>query len=616
METETRACANCRQPFTIEPDDFSFYEKMRVPAPTWCPWCQMQRRMCFRNERTLHKRKESLRGTEVISGYAPEVEAPIYTQADWWSDVWDPAAYGKPYDFARPFFAQMKDLIRAVPWPALLNWNAVNSDYCVYTTDNKNCYLVFGGDYNENCICSTFNFHTKDSGDLYFVEKGELCYELIYSENCYRVRYGRYVNNCTDCAFMVSCTNCTNCVGCVNLKNASYCILNQQYPKEEYERRVADLHSDTRAGIERFRERFHAFELTVPVRFAEIYHSTRCTGNNIHNGKNCINCFEVYENAEDVKNVIIAGWHLKDARNANHAGHKSELIYDSLITFDNSQNVRFSAAISTSQDIEYSFNCRGSRNLFGCVNLKNKQYCILNVQYSKEEYEALRAKIVEHMGAMPFTDRRGHRYAYGDFFPPELSLFAYNETVAQEYFPLTKEQALAAGYSWRDAGEREYAVTLPAEKVPERIADVPDTVTSEIIGCDHSTSSWQVTHGQCTEQCTKAFRIVPQELLLYRQLGVPLPRLCPSCRHYGRMKLRNPIQLWQRQCACAGSASLASSGQTSSPQGGTASASGAYVNVATHPHGAQPCPNKFETSYSPERPEIVYCEACYQQEVA
>jgi hypothetical protein len=28
------------------------------------------------------------------------------------------------------------------------------------------------------------------------------------------------------------------------------------------------------------------------------------------------------------------------------------------------------------------------------------------------------------------------------------------------------------------------------------------------------------------------------------------------------------------------------------------------------------CQNKFETTYSPERPEIVYCEQCYQESVA
>ncbi|HEY4526141.1 MAG TPA: hypothetical protein VJL32_03550 [Candidatus Paceibacterota bacterium] len=41
----------------------------------------------------------------------------------------------------------------------------------------------------------------------------------------------------------------------------------------------------------------------------------------------------------------------------------------------------------------------------------------------------------------------------------------------------------------------------------------------------------------------------------------------------------------------------------------------AYKNFATHFHGENPCPTEFETSYAPDRPEIVYCEQCYNSEV-
>jgi RNA polymerase subunit RPABC4/transcription elongation factor Spt4 len=37
---ETKNCQNCKKDFNIEPDDFSFYEKMKVPVPTWCPECR------------------------------------------------------------------------------------------------------------------------------------------------------------------------------------------------------------------------------------------------------------------------------------------------------------------------------------------------------------------------------------------------------------------------------------------------------------------------------------------------------------------------------------------------------------------------------------------------
>ena len=80
----------------------------------------------------------------------------------------------------------------------------------------------------------------------------------------------------------------------------------------------------------------------------------------------------------------------------------------------------------------YSFSCYNSSNLFGCYGLRNKQYCIFNKQYSKKEYEKLVPQIIEYM------IETGE---WGEFFSPSLSPFGYNETVAQEYFPLTKEEA-------------------------------------------------------------------------------------------------------------------------------------------------------------------------------
>src|SRR3989344_554759 len=49
MNSEIKQCQNCKKSFTIEPEDFAFYEKMKVPAPTWCPECRLQRRLSFLN---------------------------------------------------------------------------------------------------------------------------------------------------------------------------------------------------------------------------------------------------------------------------------------------------------------------------------------------------------------------------------------------------------------------------------------------------------------------------------------------------------------------------------------------------------------------------------------
>ena len=111
---ENRECYNCKARFIIEPDDFSFYEKIKVPPPTWCPECQFIRRTAFRNQNTLHKRTSNTPGKEgekLISIYSEDRNVTVYSREYWWGDAWDPYNYGRDVDFSRPFFEQMKELI-------------------------------------------------------------------------------------------------------------------------------------------------------------------------------------------------------------------------------------------------------------------------------------------------------------------------------------------------------------------------------------------------------------------------------------------------------------------------------------------------------------------------
>jgi hypothetical protein len=584
-KSENRICQNCKKDFVIEPEDFNFYEKIKVPPPTWCPECQFIRRMVFRNQNQLYHRTNNSKTSEIkklISIYSEDKPVLVYDHNSWWGDSWDVYLYGRDYDFSRPFFEQMRDLIREVPWPNLMNWNSVNSDYCNCTAEGKNCYLVFGGDFSEDCSYCTFNFHSRDSQDLFFVEKCELCYESIDIEDCYRLSFSKFSKNCSDSMFLFDCINCTNCIGCVSLRNKSNCIFNEQYSKEEYLNIVTKFKLDMHDGIEEFKKKFYEFKLKFPHKYAQILKSVNCTGDNIIGGKNCLRCFDT-NGGEDLKDAIMVGFgskNLADSRSVSHAGHGSELIYDSFGVFSGCQNVKFSIFVSSGINVTYGYNCPTGSNLFGCVGVKNGSYCILNKRYSKEEYEKLVPKIIDHMNEMPYIDTQGKVYKYGEFFPTELSPFAYNETIASEHFPLTENQALKQGYMWKKKEERNYKITMPAGDIPQKISEVSDAILNEVLGCEHG--------GICEDHCTVAFKIIPQELQFYRRLGLPLPRLCPNCRHYERLRSRNPYQLWHRSCMC---------------------------EKGNHTHGGEKCTVEFETSYSPDRSEIIYCEKCYQSEV-
>jgi Zn ribbon nucleic-acid-binding protein len=596
MDQETKKCQNCKAPFVIELEDFDFYKKIDVPAPTWCPDCRRQRRLAFRNERTLYRRKCNAPGhtEDIISTFSPDKPVTVYDEKYWWSDAWDPLSYGRPYDLTKPFFTQYAELLRRVPLIALSVTNMANCSFCNVSEGDKGSLYISASEKNENVFYANRVVSNKDSADLYVANQCELCYELVGCHKCYRTLFSRNCTDCTESAFLYNCTGCDHCFGCANLRNKSYYIWNVPYSKGEYEERIAAFDLGTASGVARARAEHEKLLSRSIRRFAHIIKSVGVTGDNVGYSKNCKEAFDLVGNpsVEDSKFINWGGAGAKDLYDCGPGiGVTLETAYEVTDTGIQVARAFFTSVVYGSYDIWYSVNCHGSHNLFGCYGLRSKEHCILNVQYTKEEYEALVPKIRQQMMDMPYTDAKGRTYRYGEFFPFEVSPYAYNEVIAQEYFPLTKEQAQGAGYTWKESETKGYVPTIQPDELPDGITDVPETVTNEIIACSH--------RGACVGQCATAFRILPQELAFYRKMKLPLPRLCPNCRHEERLKLRNPLKLWHRTCQC----------------GGATSTNGAYTNTATHEHGTGKCEGEFETTYAPEKSEIVYCETCYQAEV-
>jgi hypothetical protein len=372
-----------------------------------------------------------------------------------------------------------------------------------------------------------------------------------------------------------------------NLRNKQFVFRNQQLSKEDYEKSIAEIEFERWSTISILREEFAGIIRDSLHKFANMIKAVNSFGENINNVKNVSYSFNVYD-SEGAKYAARC-FDLKDSYDIY--GALGELVYEGTVTGWNTFKIAFFDFASGTNDSQYTDWCHDSSHLFACVGLKNKQYCILNKQYTKEEYEELVPKIIKHMNDMPYVDKKGRVYRYGEFFPTELSPFAYNETIAQEYFPLTKEEAERWGYGWKDSDTHGYKVTLKSSDLPDHIKEAEDAIVNEVIECVHNEA--------CNEQCTQAFRIIPEELAFYRKMNLPLPRLCPNCRHYERLAQRNPLKFWHRKCQCAG----------------TKSENGAYKNTVAHQHGAGHCSNEFETSYAPDRKEIVYCESCYNAEV-
>ncbi|MDP3976137.1 MAG: hypothetical protein Q8P95_04445, partial [bacterium] len=172
----------------------------------------------------------------MISIFSQESAYTVYCPSCWFSDKWDPLSYGRDFDFQKPFFPQFQELFKKVPLNSLPAANCENSEYVNYAVNDKNCYMIFCGDYNEDCLYSNSIFHCKDVVDSYFSNNCELSYELIDCRNCYKSLFLQNCSSCSDCIGCYACKNCSDCIGCVNLRSKKYHIFNKPYTPEEYQK--------------------------------------------------------------------------------------------------------------------------------------------------------------------------------------------------------------------------------------------------------------------------------------------------------------------------------------------------------------------------------------------
>lgn len=554
-KNENRICQNCKQTFIIEPDDFLFYEKMRVPPPTFCPECRFKMRSLWRNETTLYSgQKCGLCDKSIISMYNPKSPHTIYCHDCFVSDKWNARDYAIDFDENKSFLEQFKRLILRVPKDALFITNTiasnVNSPFINMAGGCKNCYMFFNGGPCQDVLYAKGVKDSEDSIDLYFGVGMNQCYEGVNVLNSYKVFYGQNVVSCVDSMFLFNCRNLTNCFGCVNLINKSYCWFNEQLDQEEYNLRLSEILGNSEA-IEKTKKEFENFVKKFPHRENNNIQTIGSEGDYLFGCKNVRNSFEI-ANAENVKNAIFAK-EAKDSMDIIGYGFKSQNLLE-CVGVGYADNVISSAYVDNSFNIMYSLSLKNCSDCIGCDSLRNMKYCILNKEYEKKEYERLKNLIYKELK---------EKKLLGLMITAEFAPFAYNEVIGQDNLVMTKEEVVAQGFRWEDDLQKTTGKeTLKPEQIPNHIKDVQDSIMQEVLSCT---------------DCGRNYKLTEAEFIFYKRMLLPIPRKCFYCRHQARIKKRGPYKFWERVC--------------------------------------NKCKKEITTNYAPDRPEIVYCEDCYKKEI-
>src|SRR6185295_3767368 len=476
-----------------------------------------------------------------------------YCNTCWWSDRWDPLSYGQDWNPKKSFFEQFLALQQRTPQLAIQNDNGVGSENSEY------CYDISRA---KNCYRLVGSWYAEECYYSLNVNRSKYvvdCHTVsISSELVYESLDSQHLYHCT---YLQNCQNCRDCFFGYDLKGCSDCFCC-------FGLRQKHFHIfNTAYSQEEYLKRMTEFNLgsysavmnmqkqfdSWVLKFPHLYANIQnCEGCSGNNLFHCKNVLGYSVFNSEYSKFIDRCDGPKNCYDLINTGDP-QWCYD-CVTPDNSYLALFSTWCWKSRNIILSDNCHSSENLLGCISVHRKKYCILNKPYSKEEYEKSAAQIIDSLNK---------EQEWGEHLPVYLSPFAYNESAAHEYYP--RDRVAVNDRKWRWSDELPYTKNLETVawgNIPDSIQSLDRKIVAEVFACI---------------DCGRNYKLIPGEVDFYKKIPTPLPRRCPQCRHLLRFRRKNPTSIWQRTCAN--------------------------------------CAKEIQTTYAPERLEIIYCEDCYLKTV-
>ncbi len=414
------------------------------------------------------------------------------------------------YDFSHSFFENFQSFHDIFPFQHLMQFMKVeNSEYADALFWAKNTYLSFviwidaeNIAYSALCYGNIHNIYNS----FLACNNSSNIYSSAGVDTSHNIFYSRFILNSSNAWFSSNLIGCEECIGCDKLENKRYHIGNQAYSKEEYLKKKQRILSDKKG--------FDTYYNYILDKKAVNFASTNVNGEYIIKSSNIENGGWII-NFHDSRNVLAGNgqnWS-KNIYDGIDVGLNGSDFYGAMAAGgDGCSNIYCSMQIWSCSHIYYGYFLENCHHCLGCIGLKNQSYCILNKQYTKEEWEVLADEIFASMEVDG---------TLGEFFPGSLNPFYFNDTLAymiDESF--TKEEVEKDGYLWRDEPIR--------ADIPEHMEVIRSTELDPYQGFD-TEWNWNIDVSILDRVIIdikgNSYRIVKMEYDFLLRHGLPLPTL-------------------------------------------------------------------------------------------
>lgn len=405
------------------------------------------------------------------------------------------------YNADQWFFEQFAQLFMDTPIPGFHHFSGTeNCAYANHISNTKNGYLSFHA--TGECENVYYSISTKIWSKNIF----NSAMAWIHSENIYRsigviksynIFYSKYIKDSANLWFCTNCIGCEECLLCDGLQNKKYHIRNQELSQEVY--------SHEKEKILAQKDKFLSAYAQLN-RMAHNRNSDNCTGNFITDSQGVENgYFSHFVNQG--KNVVFWGHEdgLTNAFSSFLVSGGRDYYGVCAIGWD-TENAYCSIWLRKCSHIYYSYFLEWCSFCLWCVWLKNKQFCIFNTQYSKEDRHA---KVDEIFGNM---EKQGILW---QFFPASINPFYYNDTAAALFDDKDEHTAKEEWFLWRNTPMQ--ATAVPNNVIENHKGDFDESICDAVL----------------KDRDGNMFTIQKGEYLFLRKHGLPLPDI----HRLARMKL-------------------------------------------------------------------------------
>lgn len=568
---EIKKCKICGDEFVIFEKDKKlldkispkiWWEKIDLLLPDECPKCRQIQRLIFRNENNLYKVKSSVSWKPLISVFSPDLWLNIYS----FDEFYNSNEFSKEIEIWSDLNENLKNLLHKLPQLHLQNWPIMeNSEYNNLSWRLKNCYLCYDCWWIENALYCWFIWPwSHDIVDCFDWARLQNSYEVTWASDMNKSYYCNAVDNCFECYFCENASNLSYCIWCKDVNNKEYYIFNKSVSKEDFEQFKAKYFNWSYSWLQEFLKLYNDFRNNIEsIPNSVNYNTENVVWEHMVSAKNIFWWWFTYR-SEDSRYTYFCD-DVTDCMDTDFCVNNMQLCYQCITSY-NCYNSISCLNLSDSKNCYYCISCSWCSDCFWCYWLTNQQYCIFNKQYTKEEYEQMVQEIIKNLVK---------EWKWGNFLDSSLSLFPYNDTCANNLYPIEKSKDISwkistinKDWTWtvmiledkfisraqldlwwekklnilfrtkdQEINVPTWIQSISIEEIPDKIDEIDDQILNKWIVCEET---WRI------------FRVTKTELDFYKKHKIPFPRKHFWFRQIERARNRPSGRLFVVQCAGCG----------------------------------------------------------------